>query len=107
MNNNFYICIKDFQFGDFAVGTIANAKEWGEIAYNWALSDNWSNPEECLLENFKNEKELISFICDIWEIEIVKIEKNNKNVVNFLKNDMNFNIYQINEAKKMRQILGV
>ena len=70
-----YKCTKDFQNTDFAVGEIMSAKEWGERAYDWAYSDDWEHPEECLLENFESEQELIDFIQDFWDLEIVDWHK--------------------------------
>lgn len=96
---NKYICMTDYQGGEFAVGDIATAKEWGEIAYSWAESDDWENPSECLLKNFKNENELIDFIQEIWELEIVKIEKNNKRILEFLKDVSNFNSWQLKDVR--------
>lgn len=101
---NLYICTQDFQYGDFAVGNICTAKEWGEIAWSWANNDDWDNPNECLLENFKNEQELINFIQEIWEIEILKIDKNNKKAMDFLKqmtNNSDFYPYQVDIAKNI------
>lgn len=66
-----YTCIEDRQGGDFALGKTMTAEEWGEEAYSWAYGDDWTNPEEPLLKNFKTEKECLDFIQDMWEITIV------------------------------------
>ena len=66
-----YTCIEDRQGGDFAVGKTMTAEEWGEEAYSWAYGDDWTDPEEPLLKNFKTEKECLDFIQDMWEITIV------------------------------------
>lgn len=67
-----YECIEDRQGGDFAVGVIANANEWRNIARSWADNDNWSNAKT-LLKN-ATEQEIINFIDDMWEITLVKYE---------------------------------
>lgn len=72
-NAKMYKCVRDLQGGDFAVGEVLTAEGWGERAYDWANSDGWEHPEECLLENFKTEEELISFIRDMWELDIREV----------------------------------
>lgn len=67
-----YKCIKDLQDTDWCVGATMTAKEWSERAYEWASNDDWEHPEECLLENFETEQELIDFIQDFWQIVIVE-----------------------------------
>ena len=64
-----YKNVRDYQGTDFAIGRTLTAKEWGEQARDWA--DNWDDPDQCLLENFESEQELIDWINDMWEIEIV------------------------------------
>ena len=81
-----YIVIKDYQGGEFGMYRAYTAEEWGEQAYEWADSDDWENPDKCLLENFETEKELIDFISDMWEIKIVELNKNNKEVIDYLEN---------------------
>lgn len=68
-----YMCAKDLQDGDWCVGEVMTAKEWSECAYGWADSDCWTHPEECLLENFNTEQELIDFIQDMWQIKIEEV----------------------------------
>ena len=83
-----YICIKDYQGGEFGMFKTATAKEWGKIAYDWADSDDWENPSECLLESFKTEQELIDFICDMWEIQLEELSIKNKEVVKYLQEEL-------------------
>jgi len=75
MENKLYLCIRDFQGGSFGVGHIMTAKEWGELASSWADSDDWENPDEPKIENFKTEQECIDFIQEMWEIEIVPYDR--------------------------------
>lgn len=97
-----YGCIRDLQGGEFAVGCIGTAKEWGKIAYNWAENDNWENPKECLLENFKTEQELINFIQEIWNIEIIEIDTKEKELVCQCKENIRFDITEA--GKKWEEI---
>lgn len=83
-----YICVRDFQGGSFGMYRTYTAKEWGEQAYEWADSDSWSNPEECYLENFKNEQDLINFIADMWEIQLEELSKDNIEVVEYLLEEL-------------------
>lgn len=80
-----YTCIEDRQGGDFAVGKTMTAEEWGEEAYSWAYGDDWTDPEEPLLRNFKTEQECLDFIQDMWEITIVPSDS--PEAKEFLKED--------------------
>lgn len=64
-----YLCIKDLQNGDFAVGAYGDIEYWREIAMAWADSDD----AEDIFESLKNmpKEEVIEFIEDFWAIEIV------------------------------------
>ena len=94
-----YIVIRDYQGGEFGMYRDYTAKEWGEQAFTWADSDGWENPEECLLENFKNEKELIDYIQEMWDVEIVELNKNNNEVMEFLKDIIKSSVYEDSRAK--------
>lgn len=87
-----YIVVRDYQGGEFGMYRDLTAKEWGKKAYEWADNDGWENPNECLIENFKNEKELINFIQEIWGLKIVELDKNNQEVIEYLKTI--FDIYK-------------
>lgn len=80
-----YICIKDYQGGEFGMYRCFTAKQWGKQAFEWADMDDWENPKECLIENFKTEEGLIDFIQDIWDIKIVALTKKNKELLDYLK----------------------
>lgn len=79
-----YICIEDYQGGEFGMYRNYTAEEWGEQAFEWADSDGWENSDECLLKNFKTEQDCIDFIQDMWEIKLVEVNKNNKDLIDFL-----------------------
>lgn len=69
MKKTKFICIKDLQGGDFAVGASATIEEWRKIALDWADNDN--NNE--LYETIKKlpTKQVIEFIKEIWQIIII------------------------------------
>lgn len=73
---NLYININDFQCGEWAIGCVGTLKNWREKAIYWCDSDG--NIELIkALKNYKiKNKDLIEFINDYWDIEIVKYEKN-------------------------------
>lgn len=68
-----YICIKDLQGGNFGVDRIQNIEEWKETAMFWAENDG---NEELYndLDNMKNDL-VIDYIQELWELEIVEIDK--------------------------------
>ena len=80
-----YINIKDKQGGEFAMYRCYTAEEWGKQAYEWADSDGWEHPENCLLSSFAKEEDLINFINDMWDIEIVEERKDNEELIKYLK----------------------
>ena len=71
-----YINIDDYQNSDFALGRIGTSKQWREQAIEW-LDCGCS---ECLQNKFSSyyikNSELIDYINNMWEIEIVKFDKN-------------------------------
>jgi len=71
-----YINIDDYQNTCFAIGRIGTLKQWREQAIEWL--DSGYN--ECLQKKFSKyyikNKDLIQYINDMFEIEIVKFDKN-------------------------------
>ena len=122
-----YIVIRDYQGGNFGMFRAYTAKGWGEQAYEWSDSDCSEYPDQWLIENFtknysidKNgnkhystEQDLINAIADMWEIELVELDKNNNEVVEFLKgladdsNNRYFYKHEIIWAKKLLEELGI
>ena len=66
-----FICIRDFQNGDFAVGSVMTIEGWRDRALSWADSDG--NIELYRALKKLPKKEVIEFIADIWQIEIISI----------------------------------
>lgn len=65
-----YICIRDLQGGEFAVGYSMSVEEWRGQAFEWAENDNIEETIE-ELEKLK-ENEIIDYIREVWELEIVE-----------------------------------
>lgn len=73
----YYINIRDYQGGSWAMGCIDTIKDWKTRAMEWADSDeNWGLYNE--LKRHKLDEELIDIINEIWDINIVKFCKDNK-----------------------------
>ena len=71
-----YINIDDYQNSNFALGRIGTLEQWRKQAIEW-LDSGYS---ECLQNKFSSyyikNSELIDYINNMWEIEIVKFDKN-------------------------------
>ena len=73
-----YININDYQGGDFAIGVYGKLIQWRKKAMEWCdMDDNYSLLNALKYYKIKNS-ELIDFINDFWDIEIVEFD-NNKN----------------------------
>lgn len=66
-----YICIRDLQGGDFAVGGAGNIEFWRERAMDWASSDD--NMETYYYLKYLAKKEVINFIQEFWQLEIIEV----------------------------------
>lgn len=69
-----YINIDDYQNSNFAIGRIGTLKQWREQAIEW-FDNGYYEDMIKLLENYtiKND-ELINYINNLWEINIVKYD---------------------------------
>lgn len=67
-----YICTRDFQGNNFAVGKIQTANQWKETAMAWCWQDDC---EELMkkIEEMTDERKIIDIIQEIWQLEIVLI----------------------------------
>lgn len=65
-----YICIRDLQGGEFAVGNSMTVGEWRGQAMEWAENDGDSETYYELEKLDTNE--VLDYIREIWEIEIVE-----------------------------------
>jgi len=72
-----YICVDDYQNTGFHLGDTQTAEEWRE----WAMSMNdYDEFDEKLQKEIANlpAEDVVSLIADIWQIEIVPYDENNK-----------------------------
>lgn len=82
-NEKKYLCIKDLQGGDFAVGCLESSEGWRKIALNWCGSDD--NDELYRTVEELQEKEIINFIMEIWQIEIIELSEQALQTINFIE----------------------
>jgi hypothetical protein len=72
----YYINVRDYQGGSWAMGCLNTIKEWQEVALEWCDSDeNWEM-YDYIKKHELNEK-LIGLINDVWSINIVPFNKDN------------------------------
>ena len=70
-----YICVEDFQNTSFHVGDTMTPEEWQE----WALSMNDMDESEYRDEFAKlSPTDAVEYISDMWQIEIVPYDENDK-----------------------------
>jgi len=69
-----YVCTRDLQGGNFAVGSILTAQDWQERALGWCDTDG-SKELADYLEKLTKEKEIMDFIAETWELEFIPYEK--------------------------------
>ena len=61
-----------FSRGNFAVGSIENIEGWQERALEWCETDD---NEELYRELYNTgKKQVINFISELWELELVEID---------------------------------
>ena len=69
-----YVCTRDLQGGTFAVGSIHTVEGWKERALGWCESDDNEELADSL-ERITNEKDIMIFIADFWELEFMPYEE--------------------------------
>lgn len=74
-----YICIKDLQNGNFGVGYSMTIEEWRGQAMEWAENDGDSETYEELEKLDTNE--VLDYIREIWELEIVESDNLAENIL--------------------------
>ena len=73
-----YININDYQTEDFCLGVYGTLAEWRRKAMEWCDLDGFNDLYK-LLKYYKiKNNELIDFINDFWDIEIVEYNQNQK-----------------------------
>lgn len=71
-----YICIDDYQNGDFHIGDTKTAEEWREWAMQMNDYDEFDDEMKQAIKSRQGD-DLVQLIADIWQIEIVEFDKNN------------------------------
>ena len=79
MNKTRYKVIKDYQGGEFGMGRCYTAEQWQKQALEWCYGDDNDEIAE-IIDNIKDEKEIIQTIGDIWALEFKKVRKDKKNL---------------------------
>lgn len=74
-----YMCIKDLQNGNFGVGYSMTIEEWRGQAMEWAENDGDSETYEELVE--LDTSEVLDYIREIWELEIVESDDLAENIL--------------------------
>ena len=74
-----YICIKDLQNGNFGVGYSMTIEEWRGQAMEWAENDGDSETYEELEK--LDTSEVLDYIREIWELEIVESDNLAENIL--------------------------
>ena len=74
-----YICIKDLQNGNFALDFSMTIEEWRGQAMEWAENDGDSETYEELEK--LDTSEVLDYIREIWEIEIVESDDLAENIL--------------------------
>lgn len=77
MEETKYINTRDYQGGSWYIGVIGSIKEWKEFALFWCDSDDNEELYDYISKQKENE-DLLNFINEVWSMEIVKFDKNNK-----------------------------
>ena len=74
-----YMCIKDLQNGNFGVGYSMTIEEWRGQAMEWAENDGDSETYEELEK--LDTSEVLDYIREIWELEIVESDNLAENIL--------------------------
>lgn len=74
-----FMCIKDLQNGRFGVGYSMTIEEWRGQAMEWAENDGDSETYEELEK--LDTSEVLDYIREIWELEIVESDNLAENIL--------------------------
>lgn len=71
-----YLCVKDLQSTNFAVGRCEKPEGWLRLAMEWALNENYFQFTIAdFMKNWKHGDDwFIEGIGEVWDIEIKKLE---------------------------------
>ena len=68
-----YICVRDKQGGEFALGRTQTAEEWRQNALQWCEQDD--NEEYARFLKKLGKKHIVGEIASMWDLEIIPIEE--------------------------------
>ncbi len=72
----YYICIRDYQGGEWGVGIVEDLEGWRRTAIGWAETDNMDEAVQ-YLENGIEKCDILEFISEMWQLEIVEYDESN------------------------------
>lgn len=72
-----YINVEDKQGGAWALGEVGTLRAWRDYAMNWADSDENYGTYEALKRYTIKNSDLLDYINDFWDIEIIPFDKDN------------------------------
>lgn len=76
----YYVNVKDYQGGSWAMGIIRTIKEWKKIALEWASSDGNIEVYNYIKKHELNI-DLLDYINDIWSMEIVELSEDSIDLI--------------------------
>lgn len=103
-----FMCIKDLQNGNFGVGHCMSVEEWRGQAMEWAENDGDSETYEELEK--LDTSEVLDYIREIWEIEIVESDNLAENILFEIDNvidDYSREYYKVEDEKEKERIRDI
>lgn len=103
-----FMCIKDLQNGNFGVGHCMTIEEWRGQAMEWAENDGDSETYE-ELERL-DTSEVLDYIREIWEIEIVESDDLAENILFEIDNvidEYSREYYKLEDEKEKERIRDI
>lgn len=103
-----FMCIKDLQNGNFGVGYSMTIEEWRGQAMEWAETDGDSETYEELEK--LDTSEVLDYIREIWELEIVESDDLAENILFEISNviDEYSRVYnKLEDEKEKERIRGI
>ena len=103
-----YMCIKDLQNGNFGVGYSMTIEEWRGQAMEWAENDGDSETYEELEK--LDTSEVLDYIREIWELEIVESDDLAENILFEISNvidDYSREYIKLEDEKEKERIRNI
>lgn len=103
-----FMCIKDLQNGNFGVGHCMTIEEWRGQAMEWAENDGDSETYEELEK--LDTSEVLDYIREIWELEIVESDDLAENILFEISNvidDYSREYIKVEDEKEKERIRDI